>query len=95
MLRPQFVIFEIDGSWKIHHDGVNYGPYKNQRAAILAAIDAADRSPKSAFAARVLVRQFLTAKVCVEWTCGDPYPADFAGRLESRKYQAADIRLSA
>ncbi|HEV2668273.1 MAG TPA: DUF2188 domain-containing protein [Blastocatellia bacterium] len=78
MLRPQFVVLEADGLWKIRHDGVNYGPYRTQRAAILAAIDAADRTPKSAYESRVMVQSRLRGKVYVEWTYGEPYPADFA-----------------
>ena len=77
MLRPQFVVLESDGLWKIWHDGKNYGPYRTQRAAILAAIDAADRTPKSGYEARVMV-QSRFGKLYVEWTCGKPYPADFA-----------------
>ena len=78
MLRPQFVVLESDGLWKIRHDGVSYGPYPTQRAAILAAIDAADRTPKSAYEPRVLVQSSLRGKVSVEWTCGEPFPVDFA-----------------
>ena len=78
MLRPQFVVLESDGLWKIRHDGVNYGPYRSQRAAILAAIDAADRSPKTGFEPRVMVQSQFSGKVYVEWTCGEPYPADLA-----------------
>lgn len=77
MLRPQFVVLESDGLRKIRHDGVNYGPYRTQRAAILAAIDAADRTPKSAYEPRVMVQSRLRGEVYVEWTCGEPYPADF------------------
>jgi len=78
MLRPQFVVLESDGLWKIWHDGVNYGPYRTQRAAILAAIDAADRTPKSAYESRVMVQSRLRGKLYVEWTRGEPYPADLA-----------------
>ena len=76
MLRPQFVVLESDGLWKIRHDGVSYGPYGTQRAAILAAIDAADRTTKSAFEPRVMVQYRLRGKLYVEWTRGDPYPAE-------------------
>jgi hypothetical protein len=75
-LRPQFVVLESDGLWKIRHDGVSYGPYRTQRGAILAAIDAADRTPNSAYEPRVMVQSRLRANLCVEWTRGDPYPAD-------------------
>ena len=78
MLRPQFVVFECDGLWKIRHDGRHYGPYPNQRSAILAAIDAADRAPKSGSEARVMVQSRFNGQFQVEWTAGDPYPADFA-----------------
>ena len=91
MLRPQFVVLESDGLWKIRHDGVNYGPYRSQRAAILAAIDAADRTPKSAYKARVMVQSGLRGKVYVEWTRGEPYPADLA---EVRRTLAAENRVA-
>jgi hypothetical protein len=74
--RPQFVVLEADGLWKIRHDGVSYGPYRTQRAAILAAIDAADRIPRSAYKPRVVLPSRLRDNFYVEWTCGDPYPAD-------------------
>jgi hypothetical protein len=77
MLRPQFVVLDADGLWKIRHDGMTYGPYRTQRTAILAAIDAADRSPKSAHEARVVLPSRLRSNFYVEWTSGDPYPADF------------------
>jgi len=98
MLRPQFVVLESDGLWKIRHDGLNYGPYRTQRAAILAAIDAADRTPKSAYEPRVMVQSGLRGKVYVEWTCGEPYPADFAHHrappAEARRTLAAENRVA-
>ena len=98
MLRPQFVVLESDGLWKIWHDGKNYGPYRTQRAAILAAIDAADRTPKSAYEPRVMVQSGLRGKVYVEWTCGEPYPVDFAHYrarpAEARRTSAAENRVA-
>jgi hypothetical protein len=78
MLRPQFVVLEADGLWKIRHDGMTYGPYPTQRAAILAAIDAADRSLSLAWKPRVLLQSRLRGNFYVEWTYGEPYPVDFA-----------------
>lgn len=90
MLRPQFVVLESDGVWKIRHDGVNYGPYRTQRTAILAAIDAADRSPKSGYAPRVMVKSRLNGHLYAEWTTDDPYPLDleaFRANLRGQRTQ--------
>ena len=78
MLRAQFVVLESDGVWKIRRDGATYGPYMNQRAAILAAIDAADRTPASNYEPRVVLQSRLRGSPNVEWTRGDPPPADLA-----------------
>jgi len=76
MLRPQFVIVETDGVWKVRHDGRLYGPFQTERAAIHAAIEAAERAPKAGHEPRVVVRSRLTGQLQVEWTYGDPYPRD-------------------
>ena len=83
MLRPQFVVLESDHGWRISHDGRHYGPYPNQRSAILAAIDAADRSPSTGFLPRVLTQSRSLGKVQIEWTQGDPYPVDLEAYRES------------
>lgn len=72
--RAEYFVVLQNGVWKIKHDGVNYGPYGTQRAAIRVAIGAAHRAGGGGFAAQVLVQgqnqQFRT-----EWTYGhDPYP---------------------
>ena len=97
MLRPQFVVHESDGLWKIRLDGRNYGPYGTQRVAILAAIDAADRTLKSAYEARVMVQYRLGGKLYEEWTCVEPYPADleyFRARLAAAREELRRGRLS-
>ena len=83
MLRTQFVVVECETGWKISHDGRHYGPYLSQRSAILAAIDAADRTGSTAFPARVLVESRVLGKMQVEWTHGDPLPADLEVFRES------------
>jgi hypothetical protein len=76
MLRPQFVIVESDGVWKVKHDGMLYGPYETERSAVHAAIEAAERAPKVGHEPRVMVHSVLTGHLQVEWTYGDPYPLD-------------------
>ena len=76
MLRPQFVIVESDGVWKVRYDGMLYGPYQTERAAVHAAIEAAEQAPKTGHEPRVVVLSRRTGQLQVEWTCGDPYPPD-------------------
>lgn len=74
MARAQYYVVLHQGEWKINLDGTHYGPYKTQKEAIRAAVDAAQGSGKTGLDAQVLVQgqnnQFRT-----EWTYGnDPYP---------------------
>ena len=80
MLRTQYIVLEHDGAWKIRFEGRHFGPYANERAAVHAAIEAAERAPKSGYEARVMVQSGLTGQVHVEWTYGDPHPADMPSR---------------
>src|SRR5262245_52282354 len=80
MLRTQYVVVEQDGLWKIRFEGRHFGPYPNERAAVHAAIEAAERAPKSGFEPRVLVESRLTRQVQVEWTRGEAYPPDMPRR---------------
>ena len=78
MFRQQFIVLPSDGLWTIRHDGASYGSsYRTERGAILAAIDAADRIPRTAFEPRVMVQSRLTGELNVAWVRGEPYPADF------------------
>ena len=80
MLRTQYIVLEHDGVWKIRFEGRHFGPYANERAAVHAAIEAAERAPKSGYDPRVMVQSSLTGQLRVEWTCGDPHPADMPTR---------------
>jgi hypothetical protein len=80
MLRPQFVVFEADGVWKIRYDAKLFGPFFTERAAVHAAIEKAEQAPKSGHEPRVVVESKLTGKMQVEWTHGDPYPSDMQRR---------------
>lgn len=71
MARAQYFVVLHEGQWKIKYDGKHYGPYATQKAAIRAAVDAAQKAQGDS---QVLVQgqdnQFRT-----EWTYGhDPYP---------------------
>ena len=88
MLRPQFVIVESDGVWKVRHDGTLYGSYETERAAVHAAIEAAERAPKAGHEPRVVVHSKRTGQLQVEWTFGDPYPPDI---LHSRMHRIATL----
>ena len=76
MLRTQYIVLEHDGAWKIRFEGRHFGPYPNERAAVHAAIEAAERAPRSGYEPRVMVQSSLTGQLNVEWTYGDPHPAD-------------------
>ena len=76
MLRTQYIVLEHDGAWKIRFEGRHFGPYPNERAAVHAAIEAAERAPKSGYEPRVMVQSSLTGQLNVEWTYGDAHPAD-------------------
>ena len=80
MLRAQYVVVEHDGLWKIRFEGRHFGPYPNERAAVHAAIEAAERAPKSGYEPRVMVQSRLTGQLQVEWTGGDPHPTDMPRR---------------
>ena len=80
MLRTQYIVLEHDGAWKIRFEGRHFGPYPNERAAVHAAIEAAERAPKSGYAPRVMVQSSLTGQLHVEWTHGDPHPVDMPSR---------------
>jgi hypothetical protein len=45
-----------------------------------AAIEAAERAPKSGYEPRIMVQSRLTGQLYVEWTYGDPHPADMPAR---------------
>ena len=80
MLRTQYIVLEHDGAWKIRFEGRHFGPYPNERAAVHAAIEAAERAPKSGYESRVMLQSSLTGQLHVEWTYGDPHPADMPSR---------------
>ena len=91
MLRAQFVVVECETGWKISHDGRSYGPYFSRQSAILAAIDAADRTGSTAFPARVLVESRVLGKMQVEWTHGDPQPAELEAFRQSVVQARGDL----
>jgi hypothetical protein len=80
MLRTQYIVLEHDGAWKIRFEGRHFGPYANERAAVHAAIEAAERAPKASYDSRVMVQSSLSGQLHVEWTYGDPHPADMPTR---------------
>jgi hypothetical protein len=80
MLRTQYIVVEHDGAWKIRFEGRHFGPYANERTAVHVAIAAAERAPNSGSEPRVMVQSSLTGQLRVEWTYGDPHPADMPSR---------------
>ena len=74
MAHAQYMVVIRQGAWNISFGGKDYGPYKTQREAIRAAIDAAQGSGKKGAEAEVLL-QGTNNKYITEWTYGrDPYP---------------------
>lgn len=74
MARTQYFVVFHEQQWKIKFDGMHYGPYATQAAAIRVAVDCAHQSGRDGHDAQVLVQRpnnlFRT-----EWTYGnDPYP---------------------
>ena len=80
MLRTQYIVLEHDGAWKIRFEGQHFGPYPSERTAVFAAIEAAERAPKSSYEARVMVQSRLTGQLTVVWTYGDTHPVDMPSR---------------
>ena len=80
MLRTQYIVLEHDGGWKIRFEGQHFGPYPSERAAVFAAIEAAERAPKSSYEARVMVQSRLSGQLTVVWSYGDPHPVDMPSR---------------
>ena len=74
MSRAQYFVVLHENQWKVKHDGKHYGPYRTQRDAIRAAIDAAHATDKRGIGSQVLV-QGRDHRFRAEWTYGnDPYP---------------------
>ena len=74
MARQQYFVVQHDNDWKVKFDGMHYGPYPNQKAAIDAAVEAAQSAGTSGQDAQVLV-QGVNQLFRTEWTYGhDPYP---------------------
>jgi hypothetical protein len=74
MARAQYFVVLHNNEWKVNHDGNHYGPYKSQREAIGAAVDAAHKSGLDGHNAQVLI-QAANNQFRAEWTYGDdPYP---------------------
>lgn len=74
MARAQYVVVLHEGEWKIKHDGKHYGPYRTQKLAIDAAVDAAHKAGVQGHDAQVLI-QGADNRFRTEWTYGhDPYP---------------------
>jgi hypothetical protein len=72
--RAQYFVVLHQGQWKISLAGKHYGPYASQRAAIRAAVDAAQDSGTKGVGAQVFV-QAENNQFREEWTYGnDPYP---------------------
>ena len=74
MARTQYFVTNRGGQWMIVLNDQDYGPYKTQRDAYLAAVDAAHKEGKQGRDAQVLI-QGTDHKFRTEWTYGhDPYP---------------------
>lgn len=95
MLRTQYVVVEHDGLWKIRFEGRHFGPYPNERAAVYAAIEAAERAPKSGYEPRVMLQSRRSGELYVEWTRGDPYPVEMPRRSPAPEQQDGQNRRRA
>jgi hypothetical protein len=74
MAREQYFVVLHEREWKVKFDGQHYGPYRNQKDAIRAAVHAAHGSGENGYDAQVLV-QGTDSRFRTEWTYGhDPYP---------------------
>ena len=96
MLRPQFIVVFRDGEWKVRHDGRHFGPFDTERAAVLAAIEAAHSAGVHGHEPRVLVEGPTTKKLYLEWTYGDLYPppdlANFKAGIRTFEAQLSRYR---
>jgi hypothetical protein len=73
MARAQYFVLSDQGRWKVRHSDKDY-PYETQKAAMRAAVDAAQKSGKTGHDAQVLI-QGQNGQWRAEWTYGnDPYP---------------------
>lgn len=73
--RSLYWIEPENGEWFIHFDGTSYGPYKNEREAMLFAVDAANNLSEQGKATQVLVID-NNNEIRRTWTSGrDGYPA--------------------
>ena len=95
MLRTQYVVVEHDGTWKIRFDGRHFGPYPNERAAVHAAIEAAERAPKAGYEPRVMTQSLRTGELIVEWTRGEPHPVDMPRRPATPEQSVPSIKRTA
>lgn len=74
MKPTQYLVVLSNGEWMISLNQQHYGPYKNQQAAIKAAVDAAHTFGQEGHDAQVLI-QGQDNGFRAEWTYGhDPYP---------------------
>jgi hypothetical protein len=74
MARIVYSVILHHGAWMVKLGDMHFGPYKTQKAAILAAIDAAQAADSKGAHVRV---QGTDNKFRTEWTYGhDPYPPD-------------------
>lgn len=75
MARAQYYVVNHQGQWKITLDGVHYGPYQTQAAAIRAAVDAAHKAGGQGHSGAQVLVQGVNNQFRTEWTYGnDPYP---------------------
>jgi len=74
MARTQFIVVKHEGEWKINTDGKRSAPYRTQKEAIRAAVDAAHKAGREGRDSQVLIQGEDNA-FRTEWTYGnDPYP---------------------
>ncbi|MEG6509631.1 DUF2188 domain-containing protein [Methyloligella sp. 2.7D] len=79
----QFFIVFSDNAWHVTVNGGRYGPFRQQEAAVQAAVDAAYSVGSKGEAAEVLVQE-PESEIRTAWIYGqDPYPLAASSRAEA------------
>ena len=72
--RKQYLLTRREDVWFISFEGVDYGPYKSEREAMLFAVDAANKLGEQGEETQVLVMD-ENGDAEPAWTFGhDPFP---------------------
>jgi hypothetical protein len=78
MALTPYVVCRDQGQWAFKSNGMHFGPFRTQKDAIRAAVEAAYKAGLKGRMGQVLLEDQLS----IEWTYGkDPYPPDSSDYL--------------